>query len=252
LFFFSSPVIQTSSIALNAFSNPFYQLVSDGKEYVDKPVENTKKEIKIEFAKKARSNARKKIESFTEVNVIPEEHFVYDNPPKSENGFAQVDQRMTLQPKLKKYQEEQVKGTVEATKKILEDGQWKQVEKNVADALTQVEKENLKEKYYTELEKVNWGNLENRLRLSYNQLNWDKINTQLNTAITAIKLDSIQQNYSIVLNDLCEAENWMTENKCQSIPDTDLKLKEIKLQKGKVQEQLKIINAIKLRKIIHL
>jgi len=253
LFFFSSPVIQSNSIAFNAFSNPFYQLVSDGKDYVvDKPIEHKKKEFKAEIAKKAKSTIRKKIESFKEVNVIPEEHFVYTNPPVSENGFAQVDQRMTMQPKLKKYQEEQVKGTVEAAKKILEEGQWKQVEKNVADALTQVEKENLKEKYYNELEKVNWGNLENRLRRSYNELNWDKINTQLNTAITAIKLDSVKQNYTIVLNDLCEAENWMTENKCKSIPDTDLKLKEIRVQKDKVQQQLKIINAIKLKKIIHL
>jgi beta-lactamase regulating signal transducer with metallopeptidase domain len=249
LFFLSSPVIQNGSIA---FANPFYQFVSDGNEYIfDKPVESNKKEIQTELAKKPKMRVKKKTEQFTEVNIIPEEHFVYANPV-SENGFAQVDQRMTLEPKLRKYQEEQVKGTVEATKKILEEAQWKQVERNVADALTQVEKENLKEKYYTELDKVNWENLENKLRFSYNQLNWDKINIQINTAITAIKLDSIKQTYTVVLNDLCEAENWMTENKCQSVPDTDLKLKEIRVQKGKVQEQLKIINDMKLRKIIHL
>jgi hypothetical protein len=153
---------------------------------------------------------------------------------------------------LKKYQEDQVKGTVEATKKILEQGQWKQMEKNVADALTQVEKENLKEKYYTELEKVNWKQLEDRLRLSYNQINWEKVNTQLNTAISTIRLDSLKQIYSITLSDLCQAESWMTENKCQSIPDTDLRLNEIKEQRERVQEQLKIIKSIKQRKIIHL
>lgn len=252
LFFFSSPVIQNNSLAFNTFSNPFYQLVSDGKEYtIDKPVENKKSEIKTQIARKTNSSIKKKIESFKEVNVIPDEHFVYTNP-ESENEFAQVDQRMRLEPKLKKYQEEQVKGTVEATKKILEQGQWKQVEKNVADALTQVEKENLKEKYYTELEKVNWQKLEDRLRLSYNQINWEKVNAQLNSAICTIRLDSLKQIYSITLSDLCQAENWMTENKCQSIPDTDLKLNEIKEQKEKFQEQLKIISAIKQKKIIHL
>jgi bla regulator protein BlaR1 len=252
LFFFSSPVIQSNSLAFNTFSNPFYQLVSDGKEYtIDKPVENKKKEIQISIAKKTNSTIKKKIATFTEVNVIPDEHFVYTNP-ESENDFAQVDQRMRLEPRLKKYQEDQVKGTVEATKQILEQGQWKQMEKNVADALTQTEKENLKEKYYTELEKVNWQKLEDRLRLSYNQINWDKVNTQLNTAISTIRLDSLKQTYSIALNDLCQAETWMTENKCESIPDTDLKLKEIKVQRVKVQEQLKTINAIKQRKIIHL
>jgi beta-lactamase regulating signal transducer with metallopeptidase domain len=252
LFFFSSPVIQSNAIALNAFSNPFYQLVSDGKEYVlDKPV--GKQEMKTQVVKKTKTpTVKKKIVSFKEINVIPEEHFVYTNPSPSESEFALVDQRMTLEPKLKKYQEEQVKGTVEAAKKILEEGQWKQVEKNVADALTQVEKEDLKEKYYNQVDKVNWEKLENKLRLSYNELNWDKINVQLSNAITTIKLDSIKQSYTIVLNDLCQAENWMTENKCQSIPDTDLKLKEIRLHKNRVHEQLNIINAIKLRKIIHL
>jgi len=141
---------------------------------------------------------------------------------------------------------------VEATKKILEQGQWKQMEKNVADALTQVEKENLKEKYYIELEKVNWKQLEDRLRLSYNQINWDKVNTQISTAITGIKLDSLKQTYSTALEDLCQAETWMTENKSQSIPDTDLKLCEIKAYKEKVQQQLKLISSIKQRKIVHL
>ncbi len=253
LFFFSSPVIQNQSLVFNTFSNPFYHLVSDGKEeYTStKPLHNEKKEIKTQVAKKINSTVKKKIDHFVEVNVIPEEHLVYTKP-ESENGFVQVDERMRLEPRLKKYQEEQVKGTVEATKKILEEGQWKQVEKNVADALTQVEKENLKEKYYTELEKVNWKILENRLRLAYNEINWDKVNTQLSTAISTIRLDSLKQTYSIALNDLCQAENWMTENKCQSIPDTDLKLNEIKEQREKVQEQLKIIKAIRHKKIIHL
>ena len=254
LFFFSSPVIQNNSIAFSAFTNPFYQLVSDGQQYpIDNPVKDKNQVITTEVARKTNSviRIRKKIEATKEPSTIPEQRLVY-NKPESDNGFALVDQRMTLEPKLKKYQEDQVKGTVEATKKILEQAQWKQVEKNVADALTQVEKENLKEKYYTELDQVNWHKLESRLRLAYNQINWDKVNTQLNTAITGIKLDSLKQTYSMALDDLCQAETWMTENKCQSIPDTDLKLKEIKLQKEQVVQQLKIINAIKERKIIHL
>lgn len=253
LFFFSSPVIKNSSIALSAFANPFYQLASDGNESViEKPVANKPTQTKTMVAKKKTSTSiRKKIESFKEVNIIPEEHYVYANPAP-DNDFALVDQRMILAPKLKKYQEEQVKGTVEATKKILEEAQWKEVEKSVGDALTQLEKESLKVKYYSELEKVNWRQLETRLRLAYNQINWDKVNIQLNTAITGIKLDSLKQTYSIALSDLCQAETWMTENKCQSIPDTNLKLCEIKHHKQQVQEQLKLINAIKQRKIVHL
>jgi len=258
LFFFSSPVIQNNSLAFTAFSNPFYQLVSDGQDSpMDKPVITKKPETELAAAKKIApatvhaTHPRKKNEPYVEVNVVPEEHLVYTTPP-SQSEFVQVDERMRLEPRLKKYQEDQVKGTVEATRKVLEAGQWKQVEKNVADALTQTEKENLKEKYYTELDKVDWKKLEDKLRLSYNSINWDRVNCQLGAAISTIKLDSLTDVYAVTLDGLAKAESWMTENKCRSIPDTDLKLCEVKAQKQKVQELLKTIQAIRDKKIIHL
>src|SRR5439155_1563910 len=165
LFFFSAPVIRNNSLAFTAFSNPFYRLVSDGREFtIDKPTEQKKSE----------------------------------------------------------------------------------------SLLTQTEKEDLKEKYYTELEKVDWKKLENKLRLSYNNINWDKVNNQLGAAISTIQLDSLTDTYSVTLNGLSKAENWMTENKCHSIPDTDLNLCEVKVQKQKVERLLKTISAIKQKKIIHL
>ncbi len=257
IFFFSSPVIQNNPLAFSAFTNPFYQLVSDGREFtidkIDEPVEKRKTETQIAVVKKVNSNSpKKKIERSKEVNFeVPEQHFVLKTPEMSGN-FALVDQKIQLQPKLKKYQEEQVKGTVEATKKILQEGQWKQVEKNVADALTENEKECLKQKYYIDLAKVNWQKLEDKLRLSYNHINWEKVTTQLNTAITTIKLDSLTEVYNIALEDLNKAEDWMTKNKAVSIPDTDLQLNEIKVHKEQVQTQLETIKAIKERKIIHL
>jgi beta-lactamase regulating signal transducer with metallopeptidase domain len=260
IFFFSSPVIQNSSLAFSAFTNPFYQLVSDGREFtIDKPAERQRAEPQIAAVKKVNSNhsnhsnpSSKKIEHTREVKLmVPEQHFVLRTAERA-GDFALVDQRMQLEPKLKKYQEDQVRGTVEATKKILEEGQWKQVEKNVADALTQNEKECLKQKYYVDLAKVNWQKLEDKLRLSYNNINWEKVNTQLNTAITTIKLDSLTEVYNIALDDLNNAEDWMTQNKTVTIPDTDLHLCEIKAQKEQVKQQLQTIKAIKERKIIHL
>jgi hypothetical protein len=58
--------------------------------------------------------------------------------------------------------------------------------------------------------------------------------------------------YNVALEDLDKAENWMTENKVESIPDTDLQLKEVQVQKEKVQRQLETVKALKERKIIHL
>ena len=42
IFFFSSPVIQNNPLAFSAFTNPFYQLASDGREFtIDKPCSKT-------------------------------------------------------------------------------------------------------------------------------------------------------------------------------------------------------------------
>lgn len=249
LFFFSSPVIQNHSLSFNSFSNPFSQLISDDNDYTStKPIQNIKKENNT--PEKTIAPETPKNNSLAKETQKPE--IARIATPALAPDFVHVDARTVVLPELKKYQEEQVKGTIEATKKILEEGQWKQVEKNVADALTQLEKESLKEKYYTELEKVNWQELENKLRTAYNQINWEKVNLQVNTAITNIKLDSLTLLYSLTLDNLNKVENWMTENKCQSIPDTDLKLPEIKDQKEKLRQQLKTINSIRHRKIIHL
>ncbi len=253
LFFFSSPVIKDHSLSFNAFGNPFYQLVSDGKadnNNTTEPVQK-KKEVQMQTVKKEVTTERKETETAVAMKQVPQQHFVLVKP-ETENSFTQADQRMQLEPILKKSEEEQVKGAVEATKKVLEQTQWKQVEKNVADALTQVEKENLKEKYFIELQKVNWKKLEERLRLSYNNINWGKVNVQLGDAITNITLDSLTTAYNMALTDLNTAEKWMNENKVESIPDTDLKLGEVKLQMDKLQKQMETIHEIKNKKIIHL
>jgi len=253
LFFFSSPVIENHSLALGAFSNPFYQLVSDGKaeNVAATPVPDKKKEIVVAGFRKEVAEVKKKSEPVTVVNIVPDAHFVYVKP-ESKSEYIQVDERMQLEPQLKKSEVEQVQGAVAATKKVLEQGQWKQVEKNVGDVLTQVEKEDLKEKYLNEVDKVNWQKLEEKLRVSYNNINWLKVNTQLNTAITAITLDSLKTVYTVALSDLNTAQDWMTQNKVTSIPDTDLKLAEVKMETEKVQKNLKTIKAIKNKKIIHL
>ena len=257
LFFFSSPVIDDHSLSFSAFTNPFYQLISDGKadlNSTDHPLLK-KKEAKTETAKqevKEVNVEKKKTEIVAEIPAPPKpEQFVLVTPA-DENGFAQIDQRMQLEPILKKSEEAQIKGAVAATKKVLEQSQWKQVEKNVADALTQVEKENLKEKYFVELQKVNWQKLEEKLKLAYNKINWDKVNAQLGNAITNITLDSLTTVYDLALSDMNTAQKWMTENKVTSIPDTDLKLKEVQIEMDKLQKQLDTIQAIKNKKIIHL
>jgi hypothetical protein len=257
LFFFSSPVIKNDSLALNAFTNPFYQLISDGKadlNNTDHSIQK-KKEVKTEVVNKETKEVKiekKNTQTIIELRTSPKEQQFVLVTPDGENGFSQIDQRLQLEPVLKKSEEAQIKGVVAATKKVLEQTQWKQVEKNVADALTQLEKEKLKEKYFLELQKVNWQKLEERLKLSYDNINWDKVNVQLGSAITNITLDSIATVYNLALSDMNTAQQWMNDNKVTSIPDTDLQLKEVQVEMEKLQKQLDTIQAIRDKKIIHL
>jgi hypothetical protein len=58
--------------------------------------------------------------------------------------------------------------------------------------------------------------------------------------------------FNVALANLDAAEKWMNNNQCNSIPDTDLNLKIIQEQKEKVQHQLKIVNAVKQKKVVRI
>ncbi len=158
-------------------------------------------------------------------------------------------------PELNKLEIKHIEQTVEATKKVIENVQWKEVEKSIADALTQVEKDEVKEKYDQELEKINWKKLENKLKASYDQLNWEKINDQLGSAITTIKLDSLVKVYTIVKDNLDKAEKLATTS-CDTIasevPMPDVSIENIKQSRDRVQKNLSKLKAIRSKKIIHL
>ncbi len=251
LLIFGKPVVQNSSVSFNAqIPNPFYHLISDpNKEFKETETDKSKQK-QADGEKNMAKSLAEKINFSTWEKIDQSTSTTAGKQPESE--FVNVGERVELLPELDKQQEEQVKKTIEATKQILNEGQWKQVEKNIADAMTESEKQELKYDYYKHLSKVNWEDLEKKLRISYNTIDWDKVNTQVSGAIANIKLDSLTHVYSSALNELNKFQSWMTENNFSFVPDTDVKLDEVKAEKEKVQKQLKTINAIRHRKIIHL
>ena len=156
-------------------------------------------------------------------------------------------------PELKNYQEEQVKEAMAASKKILENAQWKAVEKTVADVLTEKEKEVLKVTYQKELNtKVDWNKLEDKLRLAYDKIDWDKMNSELNAVVAQIRLDSLQKVYTVVAVDLNKVEKQLTKCELKGIPDTDITLKEVEQKKQEVNKTLRSLRSLRSKKIVHL
>ncbi|NCT75958.1 MAG: M56 family metallopeptidase [Chitinophagaceae bacterium] len=167
------------------------------------------------------------------------------------NPFAvQAGTRQNL---LSANEEAQVKEALGASKRILEEVQWKTVEKSIADALTLAEKEHVKLLYQQEADKANWGKMEDQLRQAYAHINWNEVQTGLNQALAEIKLDSLSSVYNQALASLDKVSREMSETKQKAIPDTDVTLQKVEIKRQQVLGALKSINEVKRqRKIIRL
>lgn len=185
----------------------------------------------------------------------PDDELVFDRttedaivPP----AFMHVNFTTSVIPELAPEEEEKVKETVDATKKILQESEWKSVEKNYADVLNSAEKMKLKSEYKFEADNVNWNKLEDQLRLAYTQINWDNVNEKINTSLAQIKLDSIQTQLSFNLKMLIDLEKVMKDNNVTGIPDSEICLQTVKVNQQKAREQLSILKAARTKKIVRL
>jgi beta-lactamase regulating signal transducer with metallopeptidase domain len=167
-------------------------------------------------------------------------------------AYINVNYSPVVLPELKKYEEEQVKQTIEASKKVIEDVQWKAAEKNLADAFTDKEKEQLKNEYLKEVSKFDWNQWENKLKLAYDNIDWDKINEQLGKAVTMIRIDSLQKVYSVAAIELEKVQQQLTANDLKGIPDSDISLKEIQNKKEQLLKLSTNLKDIRAKKIIRL
>jgi hypothetical protein len=141
---------------------------------------------------------------------------------------------------------------MDASKKVLENEEWKSVEKNIADVFSQKEKEELKATYRKELNKFDWGKWENKLRLAYDKVDWNNVNEQLNKALNNIRIDSLQKVYNDAICKLDITQQELFRNNLPGIPDTDITLKTIDETKQQVERTLNRLKAVRNKKIIHL
>src|SRR5687767_8834551 len=155
-------------------------------------------------------------------------------------------------PLLDKYQEAQVKAAMDASKKVLENAEWKSLEKNIADVLTQKEKEALKKIYRKELNKVDWDKWENKLRSAYDNVDWNRVNEQLSKAVNNIRLDSLQKVYNHAICKLEETSTQLLRCDLKGIPDTDITIKAIEEKKLEMQRALNKLKSTRTKKIVHL
>jgi len=155
-------------------------------------------------------------------------------------------------PQLNKQQEDQVKEALQASKKVLESAQWKEVEKSIADVFTEQEKDEIRTDYQKQVNKFDWKKWENRLKAAYDKVDWEKINYQLDYAVNQVRLDSLQRVYNNTLLKLNTAERELTAQQITGIPDSDISLKAIEDKKHQAQQALNNLRGLRSKKIVHL
>ena len=203
----------------------------------------------------AKNNSAKQQKKVMAEMPRPDDELVFDRttedaivPP----AFMHVNFTTPVIPELAPEEEEKVKVAVDATKKILQESEWKAVEKNYAEVLNTAEKFKLKSEYKYEADNVNWNKLENQLRLAYAEINWDNVNDKINFSLAQIKLDSIQTQLSLNLKSLINLEKVMKENNVTAIPDTEICIQTVKENQQKAREQLNILKNARTKKIVKL
>ena len=176
--------------------------------------------------------------------------------PANPAAYQFVNYLQNVLPELNKQQEQQMKEALANSRKVIEEMQWKAMEKEIADAMLLEEKELVKSIYEKEMQeemaKVNWESLENNIRIAYDNIDWNTINERLNVAMTQIKLDSLHTAYNQALAELSKLQSSLNNYNITAIPDTDITIEKVEERKIEVSEALKKVKAIRERKIVNL
>lgn len=246
LLIFSRPANGNKEVAFTHLSSPFLYLTGDdnNKQATEVRVKETPVIAKTNSTDAGQGNAVK-----AGLKMMHPEN----DPGTAASPFINVKFNQPIEiPKLKSYQEAQVKQAMALSKRVIQETEWKTLEKTIADVMTTREKDKIKSAYDEEFAKMNWQEWENKLRMAYDRVDWNRINDQLGKAVMDIKIDSLQKVYNNVIADMSMIKEKLNECKLNGIPDTDITLQSIEKNKEKVQNFLNKLTVVRAKKIIRL
>ena len=163
-------------------------------------------------------------------------------------NFDDVDGSLT------KEEKENVKQTVAATKKVVSELQWKEIETSLAEVMDKKERAMAKQEFFEEVNKVNWENIEQNLKAHYDKIDWQVITQNVNKAKAQVQLDSLQKVYTVALEELEKAERELnSKSKVSCTPLPDASVKEIYVAKEVLRKNIDAIKAVsRPKKVVRL
>jgi bla regulator protein blaR1 len=174
-------------------------------------------------------------------------NYYYEAPVTVPNEFIVQAAQDDIDASLTKEQKDEIKSTVANTKKIFTALQWKEMDKNIADALTTLEKQRVRQQYMTEVQQsADFKNLEQNLKAKYEKLDWEKINDNMNQVLVKITLDSLQHVYTATIAQLDKIQTQVCANATVSVsPMPDQSIEDIEKSKLVLQKKVECIKAVK-------
>ncbi len=228
-------------IAMKTMANPFLFMPGE-EEQPEKKVAPPQKIPSSHMASVQRGALQKEASTEIDLQVIPEEI----PPGYMHAGADEVDNSLS------KAQKERVSTTVDATKKVMKDLQWKEIENQIAEVMTPTEKAMAKKEFAMEVDKINWNRVESNLKAQYESLDWQAINQNLSNAMTAIELDSIENSLENILNTFIQTEKDLVNGTIIQSPLPDVPLTEFNRMKEEIRFRLELVRGIRDNKIIRL
>jgi bla regulator protein BlaR1 len=241
------------SFAYNNLNNPFspFDAADASGSHSIIPVTNRKADLWIASAP---SQLNTGAHSAAAATGMSEEAMTIQDPPSPNDQFINVALD-DVDASLTKEQKDKVKSTVAATKKVIANLQWKEVENVIADAMDEQEKVQAKQEYMTALDQsVNWGNVEQNMKAQYEKLDWKKINNTVKNGLTAIHLDSLQKSYMVILDQLDKANTEAcTKARIATTPMPDQSIEEIRKSRQVLREKVATLKALRSpKKVVRL
>ncbi|MET0392169.1 MAG: M56 family metallopeptidase [Chitinophagaceae bacterium] len=181
-----------------------------------------------------------------------QEDIVEELPAAHDQQYAYISHVQDVVPQLNAAEELQVQKALEESKKVIGEIKWKEMEFTIADVMTTTEKEQVKDVYVQKFTNADWQKMGDKLRIAYDRIDWPVINEQLNYALAGIRLDSLQQVYTVALSNLSSLQKEMTKENQPAIPDTDITIQSIETKKVQLQKAIDKIRVVRPKKIVRL
>ena len=194
--------------------------------------------------------APKKEKLIKQKNNQPEPHSIHSEDEMLSDNLSITHFASSVTPLLTAEEEKNIETSLYATKKILSETIWQQIEFQFAETMTDEQKLILKKRFEQNFNYTNWNEIETNLRQNYYYIDWANVNQRLKNAVKSIQLDSLYKNYSVTQQKLLDIKKSVATDVYN--PVAEYEQADIDKKLASVNQLLGYIEQLRRQRIIEL